>query len=927
MVADQTTHEHNYSVNYSSDTSDTYHETGSEEILDGTTTNASANFTENDFEEDNTSNTYSSSAEFSNGNNSAGPNGSGSMTATHTYSYSATGTYVVTSSTAYYTPQTSTSTNLLEQDSASANFGGTFGNAYGYDYSANGVTNDYSTNDGNYQGGVTTVSYQRSGSDVTVEGGSLGYGTSESQNMAIAVNEQQNETSTYEDHWDGNYSANGYGSDYNDYVIGGQQGSFSYSYSAQVNGSVTTGATLATWHDENAGDSNYVGHWHGWYGSGSSDSEDGYSWTSNGSDQESFSPTGTSESWANSYGGSDHWTWVNGSYSNEWTYGNSWGNSNSHSYSYDAAPQPWIIGIVGDIVPIVTPGGTREGYYNGYGFGYGRWYGNDYGLNLDAQIGPAGAAYTKTVGDVPDIEAPDIGNDWKTPGRDPLYSTASAGTPGTLEPNSGASVVQPELASYNPQNVQPVSTEATAPQSPSAAASVEMESPAWQGTKAFFGSIWNNVKLWDNHEVAQNYQNARTAGHGVIASAYAAAGTAAAQNVGVDNFATATEGKDFQGKNQSWGQRLGAGAVSGVQLVTTALGIKQAAAGIMNLFRPGAGAAAGTASAGEGAAAKAATSGEAAAVRTEAAAAAEEATGSALNVLPDVNAASDLCFVRSTPVACADGLKSIGGIDPGALVKAFDFAKGRWTNAEVLKRHDRIYNGAMVSIHAGRSVIEATLNHPFWIVKGNELEQRRVPVDLTAGEDERKSLIGRWVMSQDVQAGDLMFGFDSDYHKVERISQRFESSVEVSNLTVRDHHTFAVGEQPLLVHNTVWCDLLRSMKGPKEALTGLVAASKQTGVAIHAHHIVPKTVWTHNSGGPFIREAQAILKKYDIDVLYSDKNLTWALNWDHSIEYAEAIATTLTNAAERGGKEAVLEALDDIATILNKGQKFRGLPN
>jgi hypothetical protein len=298
------------------------------------------------------------------------------------------------------------------------------------------------------------------------------------------------------------------------------------------------------------------------------------------------------------------------------------------------------------------------------------------------------------------------------------------------------------------------------------------------------------------------------------------------------------------------------------------------------------------------------------------------AVRSRLDILPHPNA-STICFVRSTSVACVDEVKPIGSIEPGSSVMAWDFASGRWVAAEVLKRHDNIYTGAMVTVFAGQSKIEATGNHPFWVVKGHELDQRRTPSALAPGEDEGRRLSGRWVLSQDIEAGDLLFGLDGGYHRVSQVQQRWEEAVEVSNLTVAGHHTFAVGDEPLLVHNLAFCEILRRAKGGFENMPALVAA-KRLGQVIHAHHIVPKTLW-NNAGRVYIKKAQDILNKYGIDVLYSEHNLTWAIHQDHSIAYVKAVATTLEKAS-KSGKPAVLKALNDIAEVLNQGRKFRGLP-
>ena len=113
----------------------------------------------------------------------------------------------------------------------------------------------------------------------------------------------------------------------------------------------------------------------------------------------------------------------------------------------------------------------------------------------------------------------------------------------------------------------------------------------------------------------------------------------------------------------------------------------------------------------------------------------------------------------------------------------------------------------------GDSRIEATANHPFWVVKGTNLCDRSVPEKLSPGEDEGQALSGRWVNSQELEVGDLLFGEDGQYHCVEQIDHREVAAVPVSNLTVRNHHTFAVGSEPVLVHNYGWCDYLSKTKG------------------------------------------------------------------------------------------------------------------
>jgi hypothetical protein len=82
--------------------------------------------------------------------------------------------------------------------------------------------------------------------------------------------------------------------------------------------------------------------------------------------------------------------------------------------------------------------------------------------------------------------------------------------------------------------------------------------------------------------------------------------------------------------------------------------------------------------------------------------------------------------------------------------------------------------------------------------------------------------------------------------------------------------------------------------------------------------------------------SKGILDKHKIDGLFDlDKaadavaagkrpaNLTWAINWDHSTDYVESVYWFLKHADDKGGATGVTKALDDIAKVLARGEKFR----
>lgn len=163
------------------------------------------------------------------------------------------------------------------------------------------------------------------------------------------------------------------------------------------------------------------------------------------------------------------------------------------------------------------------------------------------------------------------------------------------------------------------------------------------------------------------------------------------------------------------------------------------------------------------------------------------------------------CFARDTVVSTPSGPRPIGGIQPGDLVLAFDFEIGDWVTREVIERHDSNYYGPLVTVTTDGGPIRATVYHPFWVVQGFDLEERDTPRELAEDEDQGLALAGRWVNSHELRAGDVIIGRDGRELRVRRVEQEYVEAFPVSNLTIEEHHTFAVGNDGVLVHNTSIC--------------------------------------------------------------------------------------------------------------------------
>ncbi len=159
--------------------------------------------------------------------------------------------------------------------------------------------------------------------------------------------------------------------------------------------------------------------------------------------------------------------------------------------------------------------------------------------------------------------------------------------------------------------------------------------------------------------------------------------------------------------------------------------------------------------------------------------------------------------------------------------------------------HESIYEGPLVTITTESGAIRATIYHPFWVVAGRDLTERSVPRELDEQEDQGLSLEGRWVNSHELRCGDRLIGQDGKLRTVLKIEQEFVQAFLVHNLTIDEQHTFGVGPDALLVHNTAKCDA---------DYDALVEAAKQkypkkANLPDESHHIDPQYL-TKSKGGP-----------------------------------------------------------------------------
>jgi hypothetical protein len=164
------------------------------------------------------------------------------------------------------------------------------------------------------------------------------------------------------------------------------------------------------------------------------------------------------------------------------------------------------------------------------------------------------------------------------------------------------------------------------------------------------------------------------------------------------------------------------------------------------------------------------------------------------------------CFPPETLVGTEAGMRPIGQIEAGQRVWAYDFLGANWRLCPVEFRRDSFYNGVIVSLDCGLGKVAATLFHPFWVIQGRELENRPDLREVNTNDDRGQSLPGRWVNSQDLREGDIIFLRERGPIAVSQVAVRRERT-PVCNLTIQGLHTYCVGEMQVLVHNTPGCPI------------------------------------------------------------------------------------------------------------------------
>lgn len=167
----------------------------------------------------------------------------------------------------------------------------------------------------------------------------------------------------------------------------------------------------------------------------------------------------------------------------------------------------------------------------------------------------------------------------------------------------------------------------------------------------------------------------------------------------------------------------------------------------------------------------------------------------------DTSAIKGGCFVAGTLVAVESGFKEIQDIKPGEKVWSFELSVSQWQLKPAEKTSVKRYEGDVITIEAGGESVEATGNHPIWVIDGTHLDSRPALTSFQVPAPEQSSSsMGRWVQARFVKAGDTLLSRTGQFVQVDEITTR-AAKLSVYNLQIEGYHTYAVSRNALLVHN------------------------------------------------------------------------------------------------------------------------------
>ena len=158
------------------------------------------------------------------------------------------------------------------------------------------------------------------------------------------------------------------------------------------------------------------------------------------------------------------------------------------------------------------------------------------------------------------------------------------------------------------------------------------------------------------------------------------------------------------------------------------------------------------------------------------------------------------CFPAGTLVATEHGQRAIETVREGERVWAMDLKDGQWKLRHVLQTFERVNDQDLLSIKIGDETIQVTPGHPFWVVRGEDLESRPWP-EHAGVRLANAALQGRWVDAGELRVGDVLYLKNGELPEIKEILV-LEGGQQVYNFQVEELATFGVGARWVLVHNS-----------------------------------------------------------------------------------------------------------------------------
>jgi hypothetical protein len=296
---------------------------------------------------------------------------------------------------------------------------------------------------------------------------------------------------------------------------------------------------------------------------------------------------------------------------------------------------------------------------------------------------------------------------------------------------------------------------------------------------------------------------------------------------------------------------------------------------------------------------------------------AQNITQTALGLL-DVALGFKNCFPAGTPVSTESGQRPIEEVRAGDRVWAYSLSEGKWQLRPVTETYEFV-NEDFVELRIDgpdgkEDKITSTAGHPFWVVRGEDLDSRPRPEHIQAAEQELRDrnsvLAGRWVDAGDLLPGDVLFLRDGRQVRVDAV-ELFQERQLTYNFAVDDLHCFAVGELGILVHNSC---------GSKELADNLEAAGHIRPANSAAHHIVAENAKR-------AQLARNILAREGIDIndaangvfLPLSRRVASGAAAVHSVLHTRRYYAAINELLSSAAPGTVRQVLDDIRTQLLNG--------